>query len=93
MRACNHRVRDDPTKFCAYRYRMRREANDVRDRREWPLHRSTCRHASHRVDSIGVSFLSPRSTGSHARTTGHRDDRALRSFPAVDSKNHYMNRA
>ncbi|EPZ87835.1 hypothetical protein BURCENBC7_AP3705 [Burkholderia cenocepacia BC7] len=32
MRACNHPVQDDPTKFCAYRYRMRREASDARER-------------------------------------------------------------
>ncbi|ERJ39236.1 hypothetical protein L810_6233 [Burkholderia sp. AU4i] len=31
MRACNHPVQDDPTKFCVYRYRARREAGDARE--------------------------------------------------------------
>ncbi|PAJ78619.1 hypothetical protein CJO71_22675 [Burkholderia ubonensis] len=93
MRACNHPVQGVPTKFCAYRYRARREANRIGCGLPRIAHCATHLPAPQHVDSIDVCRAAPLRADAQARTSGHRDARALRIFRAVDSKNHYMNRA
>ena len=80
VRACNHPVQDDPTKFCAYRYRAPREAGEARERPSAPSHRAMYPHAAHHLDSIGVSFEAPITTHAQARNTGHRNDQAFAVF-------------
>ncbi|KAB0642519.1 hypothetical protein F7R21_11550 [Burkholderia latens] len=93
MRACNHPAPGVPTKFCAYRYRARREAQRACFGVPHITPCATLGHTPQRIDSIGVWRAPPRVADARMRLSVSFPAHALRTFRAVDSKNHYMNHA